>query len=242
MANLLRILLIAGVVPAAIYGGMTWGYRAGQVELGTIFQSLGWLVPALMVGGVVLLVVAVLSFISKRAGLGLVAVIAALGSLAMAAGPVQMKKTASQVPPIHDITTDVEDPPAFVATAPMRTEGMNPAAYDAGQTDRQLEAYPDLVPIEVAASPDEAFEAALKAAKDEGLAIAASDKAAGTIEGTATTRWFGFKDDVIIRIRANGEGSIIDIRSKSRVGGSDVGANAARIRALRTRILASLDS
>jgi uncharacterized protein (DUF1499 family) len=62
-----------------------------------------------------------------------------------------------------------------------------------------------------------------------GLEIVAVDKEAGLVEATATTFWFGFKDDVVVRIVGNGEGSRIDLRSMSRVGQGDVGANADRI-------------
>jgi len=60
--------------------------------------------------------------------------------------------------------------------------------------------------------------------------VVASDAAAGRIEATATTRWFGFKDDVIVRIRPEAAGSRVDVRSVSRVGRGDLGANAARVR------------
>jgi uncharacterized protein (DUF1499 family) len=61
------------------------------------------------------------------------------------------------------------------------------------------------------------------------LKIESTDIAAGLVEATATTFWFGFKDDVVVRVVANAAGSRIDIRSVSRVGQSDIGANAARI-------------
>jgi uncharacterized protein (DUF1499 family) len=69
-----------------------------------------------------------------------------------------------------------------------------------------------------------------------GWDIVAADAPAGRIEATATTRWFGFKDDVVVRIEPAGEGSRIDVRSVSRVGGSDVGTNAKRIRAYLRRL------
>ena len=85
------------------------------------------------------------------------------------------------------------------------------------------------------ATPADAFKRALQAARDMGWEIVAADAAAGRIEATDTTFWFGFKDDVVIRVEADGAGSRVDLRSVSRVGVGDVGANAARIRAyLRT--------
>ena len=88
--------------------------------------------------------------------------------------------------------------------------------------------------------PAIAFEHALEAARAQGWEIVDADESQGRIEATATTFWFGFKDDVVIRIRGAGGGSAVDMRSKSRVGLSDTGTNAARIRdyfdKLRTRM------
>jgi uncharacterized protein (DUF1499 family) len=78
--------------------------------------------------------------------------------------------------------------------------------------------------------PAAAFTRALGAARRMGWEIVAADSAAGRIEATATTTWFGFKDDVVVRIKPNQNGSRIDVRSESRVGGSDIGTNAKRIR------------
>ncbi|WP_330970793.1 DUF1499 domain-containing protein, partial [Lysobacter sp. A3-1-A15] len=100
----------------------------------------------------------------------------------------------------------------------------------------QLAGYPDLRTHRLAAAPAQAFERALAAARDMGWEIVAAEPAAGRIEATDTTPWFGFKDDVVIRIEGDGDGSRIDVRSVSRVGGSDVGANAARIRKYLDRL------
>jgi uncharacterized protein (DUF1499 family) len=96
---------------------------------------------------------------------------------------------------------------------------------------QQREAYPDVRPLETQLSPAEAFARAEGVARAMDWDIVAAVPEEGRIEATATTFWFGFKDDVVIRIRPSADGSRLDIRSKSRVGRSDVGANAARIRA-----------
>ena len=96
------------------------------------------------------------------------------------------------------------------------------------------------MPITVDADPDAAFAAAESAARSMGWEMVGSDAAAGRIECTDTTAYFGFKDDVVIRIRAEGAGTRLDIRSKSRVGLSDVGTNAQRIRDFREAFLARL--
>ena len=242
MRSLSLIALIVGVIPALIYCGMTLGYRMDMVSLGAVFGAMrSWLTYAMMGGTALLVLAVILSFVSGRGGLGVLALIAAVGSAAAVMGPLQMKKIGESVPPIHDITTDTENPPEFMETAAMRTEEERPAAYDRGQTAQQLEAYPDLLPIHVTEAPEVAYDVCLAAAEAIGLEIAGSNASAGHIEGTATTRWFGFKDDVVFRIRPDTSGgAIIDIRSKSRVGLSDLGANAARIRELRDRILEDL--
>jgi len=139
---------------------------------------------------------------------------------------------ARSVPAIHDITTDTHDPPKFVAILPLRAGAPNPPEYDGEETAKlQEQAYPFVVPLGMNASPDEAFEKALATAKKMGWEIVAAVKEAGHIEATDTTFWYGFKDDIVVRIRdVNGLGSVIDVRSKSRVGKSDVGVNAARVR------------
>ena len=140
--------------------------------------------------------------------------------------------TARSVPPIHDITTDTEDPPAFEAVLPLRAEAPNPADYGGpAVAAQQLEAYADLAPADYPIAPEAAFEAALAAAQEMDWTIVAADEAAGRIEATDRTFWFGFVDDVVIRVRPTDAGSRIDVRSVSRVGVGDVGTNAARIRA-----------
>ena len=102
-------------------------------------------------------------------------------------------------------------------------------------SDLQAEAYPDLLPIATERSPGAAFDRALELVRDFGWDIHTQDRFALLIEATATTFWYGFKDDVIIRIRPDDGGSIVDVRSLSRFGGSDFGKNADRIRKFRDR-------
>src|SRR5690606_17575541 len=138
--------------------------------------------------------------------------------------------TAQSVPPIHDITTDIENPPEFVAIAPLRADAPNPVAYAGEETAaQQREAYPELASLERSEPASDIFAEALLVVDDMGWELVASNIEEGRIEATDTTRWFGFKDDVVIRIVQNNDGAIVDVRSKSRVGRSDVGVNAARI-------------
>jgi uncharacterized protein (DUF1499 family) len=143
-----------------------------------------------------------------------------------------LQQRARSVPPIHDISTDTEDPPQFVAVLPLRANAPNPPHY-AGQdtAHEQRKAYPDIQPLVLAVPTQVAFNRARDVAQSLGWQIMGADAGAGRIEATATTLWFGFKDDVVIRVLPQGTtGSRIDVRSKSRVGRSDAGANALRIR------------
>lgn len=145
------------------------------------------------------------------------------------------------MPPIHDITTDTQNPPEFVAIVPLRADAPNPVEYAGEETAKQqLKAYPELTTYEALVSPEQLFEAALEASKSMGWEMVESSKTDGRIEANATTTWFGFKDDVVIRIRPTEDGSELDIRSKSRVGRSDVGKNAERIREFMSELEAQL--
>lgn len=164
-------------------------------------------------------------------------VLALCVALAAVAPPLILLGQAKAVPPIHDITTDFADPPAFVALLEVRNQSPNGAAYGGPAiAAQQQKAYPEVKPLVVAAPPREAMQKALDAARSMGWEVRASDTASGRIEATATTTWFGFKDDVIVRIRPEGTGSRVDVRSVSRVGGSDIGANAKRIREFLSRL------
>ena len=152
-------------------------------------------------------------------------------AMAAAAPPLILLAKAKGVPPIHDISTDMENPPAFVALLEARGKSPNGSAYGGPEVAAaQQKAYPDIKPLVMRAPPREAMQRALDAARSLGWEVAASDAATGRIEATAVTRWFGFQDDIVVRVRPEGEGSRIDVRSVSRVGKGDIGANAGRVR------------
>jgi uncharacterized protein (DUF1499 family) len=149
---------------------------------------------------------------------------------------VQFSKGAS-VPPIHNISTDISDPPQFSAVVAIRGEGTNPLDYDSAKIGPQQEAaYPDVQTLVLPGSRTETLASVVSALEDMGLEIVAVDEVAGVVEATATTFWFGFKDDLVVRVRDSGSGSEVDVRSVSRVGLSDLGANADRIMALLGRL------
>ena len=133
--------------------------------------------------------------------------------------------------PIHDISTDTADPPQFVEVAKLRTENENPAEYAGAETAAiQKEAYPDLQPLILLDPRTFVFNTALQVAEDMGWEIVGTDMEAGRIEAVATTSFVGFKDDVVIRVRARSAETIVDVRSKSRIGRGDMGVNAERVR------------
>lgn len=147
------------------------------------------------------------------------------------------RRQARGLPSIHDITTDTADPPQYIDAVRRRLPGENPLDYAGDALARQQQAaYPDLLPLVVDAPAATVFARALAAMQGLGWEILGQDAAAGRIEATDTTFWFGFKDDVVVRIRPDGARTRVDVRSASRVGLGDVGTNARRIRTLLTTL------
>jgi uncharacterized protein (DUF1499 family) len=139
---------------------------------------------------------------------------------------------------IHDVSTDTDNPPAFNAVAALRGPEDNPAEYSGGDTAAQQQtAYPDLETIVLLDPYTFVFNTALDVAKEMGWEIVASDVASGIIEATDTTPFVGFKDDVVIRVRAKSAETLVDVRSKSRLGRGDMGVNANRIRAYTKKLV-----
>ena len=166
----------------------------------------------------------------------------ALGGLALFA-LLRPALGAGGLPAIHDLTTNPDDPPAFsedVARAPDRMNGVRYPDPNADVIALQRAAYPDLAPIELTLTPPEALERARAVAEQLGWIVTRSDTSTFSIEAQAVSRIFRFVDDIAIRIRPNSQGgSTLDLRSNSRVGGGDLGANARRIRAFRDAITGS---
>ena len=171
---------------------------------------------------------------------GFVAAFLALAIGAAAAwAPLTLFLQAVGAPRINDVSTDTADPPPLVTTLQMRSDAVTPAAYP-GKTvaDQQHQAYPDLLPIVLSIPPAEAFKKVDSVATAMGWEIVARAPAEGRVEAIDTSQWFGFHDDIVVRIRPEGTGCRIDIRSKSRVGRADLGANAHRIRTFTSKLMA----
>lgn len=229
MQTLHRLFILIGLFSIVLLAASGPIYKHGMAELGTAFTLLRW---AAYLGAAAFVANIVAYFICRPQGLiaGLTGVAILTSAIAFYM-PYSQMRVAKSVPPIHDISTDTNNPPEFVAVAPLRADAPNPVEYAGKETaEQQLQAYPDITTYSTNESPMNLFDAALVRAQEMGWEVVDSNQAEGRIEATDTTRWFGFKDDVVIRIRATDAGSELDIRSKSRVGRSDVGKNAARIR------------
>ena len=147
------------------------------------------------------------------------------------------QRLAEGAPAINDITTDTENAPAFVAIVPLRAGSKYPPEYPGADfAQRQRQSFPDIAPAHLSAPPAEAFARARAVADAMGWNIVAVAPDEGRIEAPAETRWFGFTDDVVISVRPEGDGARVDIRSKSRIGRSDRGMNAWRVREFLRRL------
>ena len=151
--------------------------------------------------------------------------------------PLSYKEMVDIHPYIHDITTDTENPPPFVVVASIRGPGDHPVTYDGPEVAaKQKAAYPDLKTLVVQAPAEKVFKAADEVIKDMGMEIVDASEPELRIEATATSLLYGFKDDMVVRITAADGGTRVDVRSKSRVGRSDLGQNANRIRKFLLRL------
>jgi uncharacterized protein (DUF1499 family) len=233
--KLFRITPAVAVIAALLLFVSGSGTRFGLWPFPVGFQLMKW--AAYLGLGAAAIALLGLLVPKLRAGRGAMFVVALALGLGVVAVPAYWMQAARKVPPIHDISTDPDDPPAFKAVLARRGEASNPVEHgDAEVAAAQRRAYPDIQPLMLGIPPTQAFAVALRAAHQMGWEIVAQDAAAGRIEATATTLWFGFKDDIVVRIEPAEGGSRIDVRSVSRVGVGDVGANAKRVRAYLAKL------
>lgn len=239
-----KIGFFTGLTAAALLIIAGPGYRIGVLPLqpALLAAALGGLlfVVAFVIGGIGLVAGRVRSLRSSHAAVVIV-LLAGVATIVTGFWITRLRGA----PPIHDITTDTEDPPAFKAIVPIRkaTRAVNAVEYQRMQRvgrreidviEAQRQAYPDIQPLHLPQAPAQALDLAEQAARAMGwhivAVVTAVVPAEGRIEATDTTWYFGFKDDVVIRVRPSPNGSRVDIRSVSRVGLGDVGTNARRIR------------
>jgi uncharacterized protein (DUF1499 family) len=217
------VLLLAG--PLGSRSGL-WPFTIGLLMLATSMLLALMGVSLSLVGGI-------------RTGQWAVAGAGIVLGLAVVSVPVTFIVSARGAPPIHDITTDPDNPPTFVSILPRRAGAVNPPEYAGSEAAaQQRRAYPDIQPLVLSGTTADVFDRTLAVVQDLGWDLVAGDRDAGRIEAVDTTFWFGFKDDVVIRITpaASDRSVRVDVRSKSRVGVGDVGTNARRVRTLLARL------
>lgn len=229
--------LLTLISAAGIWVGL-WDFRRGFTLLGTANQY-GALIAWTCLGLTACTLIA--SQLFKTGSAVKLVGVAATGTIiaAIAYSIPEGFRPAEGVnyPPIHDISTDTQSPPEFVAVVPLRADAPNTLIYGGSEnmTARELaqqtrEAYPDLFTQRYDATRDIVFAKALAAVNQLGWELVAQVPDEGRIEATDTTLWFRFKDDIVIKIEPEGSQSIVNARSVSRVGTGDVGANAIRLR------------
>jgi hypothetical protein len=231
--------------------------RSGALDIVPALSTLGGAL-ALACVAILLALGSAITIWREGVGGGRHAVTAFFIGLALIAYPLYLGIKASKLPAIYDITTDPIDPPRFDAIARLRPRDANPITY-AGlyAAEQQHAAYSDIEPDDTTASPQEAYDAAMKvitkrkwrvvdARAPQGAVPRIIDARAaraaqsvptasvrdGIIEAVARTPILGFRDDVVVRVRATPDGARIDVRSASRYGRHDLGTNAKRVRNL----------
>ena len=231
--------LVLAIVALVLLALGPLGWRAGwwhySIGLQTLMPWSAYCGLAAVALAIIALIIGFKVNAARHVAIGVIAFV--IGAV-IAYVPWHYNQMRGTTPPIHDITTDWENPPQFVAILPLReAEKANPVAYEGAKvSDLQKKAYPDIAPLTLVPAPGEAFTRALKAAEQMGWTIVGTDPAGGRIEASQRSRWFGFTDDLVIRIAAAGSGSRVDVRSVSRVGRGDFGVNAARVRAYLTAL------
>jgi hypothetical protein len=213
-----------------------WHFRIGFTVLRYAFFAA---IAAIVIG----IVGIALARRRRSAGLMLPNLLAVAVALAFVLYLGSLVMTAKSVPAIHDVTTNLDDVPQFSALK-LREDNLDNIpdekkpelkAMDPESRWKAVhrEHYGDLKTATVPLQPADVIRKAGRLARDRGWEVAKIDTAAGILEATDTSRFFHFKDDVVVRARpaADGSGSLVDMRSVSRVGASDVGVNAKRVRA-----------
>ena len=246
-AKIAMIAFAAAALGALVEFSAGLGYRFGLIPLRVALQQMLPWGAYLAGGGAVLCILALVAgaVVHKSAVLrrGMLAVIGLIVGVTGVYIPYSIRYSDAPRPPIHDISTDLDSPPAFVDVLPLREqtgatntaeyllENKRPGGVVINVPDAQRTAYPDIQPILMdGVSPADAFNRALDAVKRQGWTLVTAKPDEGRIEAWDKTFWFGFIDDVVIRVMPTDAGSKIDIRSVSRVGGGDAGKNAQRIR------------
>lgn len=206
------------------------GYRLGWWHFRFGTQLMRWSATTDLAAVLFALTGALLAWKSAARRSLVIALAGLVLSLVIAGPPLYLYREVGRLPRIHDITTDTANPPRFVAVLPLRKGAENSTDHGAELAAQQKKSYPDIAPLLLNLPPAQAMQRAEAAARALGWDLVAVEPAEMRIEATDTTLLFGFKDDIVVRVTPEGAGSRVDVRSTSRVGRSDFGANAKRIR------------
>ena len=222
---------VAAIIAIALYRGGVMDFR---------LPLLGVAIASLL--AVLALLMCVIALVFSIGGSGsdsnyvLKAAIGVVLSLVMLYAPLNTLRTGMVVPPIHDISTDLDNPPQFFVVPSRRDLGDNGLGIDPKVQAQQKAYYDDIAPLYLSGAAGDNLQQAQKMAETMGWEIVDIDASRQQIEATATTFLFGFKDDVVIRLTNDNGQTRVDMRSASRVGVSDLGANAARIRSFFAKL------
>lgn len=225
--SIVTLVLAVALLLAVVY--VIAGSRNGLVSYPTAFGVLRQIGQCGAAVAVLAIVVGIIGRRSRSGGTQFAAVAAAL-MVGMVGYMYVYQVGPPPEPFMNDITTDLENPPAFSAVIPLRPENSNPIEHGGPEmAANQRQAHPEIEPVISTLAPAAAFDRALEVAESLGWDIVAQDRNTGVIEAVDTTPFFRFKDDVVVRVQADGQGSRVDLRSHSRIGLTDLGKNAARI-------------
>src|SRR5579859_232663 len=243
-----RLALLGAVVAVAAAVALVLaplGYRAGLISLRTALLEVPriYVFYAGIAGAAISLIALAMTAAGRRGGWAALAVIGIIIGAGSAYVPWKFAQMGRAVPPVNDITTDTANPPAFEAVMPLREAAKaEPVTYSPDFPAMQKQAFPDIGPQHLNQPVDRAFSIALDAVHKMGWKIVAADGERDRIEATDTTLWYGFTDDIVVRVSADDGGSRIDIRSKSRIGRGDFGTNARRVRAYLAAVKSEIGS
>jgi uncharacterized protein (DUF1499 family) len=223
----LIVALVAGLAQAAAGPGRQfgfWDYTFG-------FKILEWAAYAGVAAAGASLIGLFFAWGVGRRHLIVMGVVGTVIGALVAYWPWALQKAFREPPPLYDITTDTANPPRFVAALELRKVASRlPSEYPANFASQQEKSYPDIRPAVLKLPPDEAFGLVLRLAREtRGWTVHTAVPSEGRIEAVAKTMWFGFEDDVVIRIVATDGSSRVDVRSTGRLGRRDGGMNARRV-------------
>lgn len=227
-----KLVLVTSVICVACVAVAILGVRLGSFD----FRVASDILKSTLQAAIPVLIVALIIFIGEaetrlKTGAAIIILLFPIVGIWMNQTPTpELDEMGKRPAALNDISTDTQNPPQYDALIKLRPENSNSLVYPENGAVLQATRFPDIESIESVLPVNEAFDKALSLVKQSGWTLVFDDKSLGKIEAVASTFFFDFKDDVVIRIKKRGEASVIDIRSHSRIGKGDKGKNAERIR------------